>query len=129
MAEGQTILGGDLDVSLIHRRLEGDERTFLQDQGRLSEIAEMRAMVRRPDTSDQTLVELGRVEQVLGGGHEVVRALSALEAEHVGAEEALDDLAPPWQPLEQFERRERNVVEPPDPDVVAEFAQQPGDEL
>ncbi|MGX1097021.1 ABC transporter permease [Amorphus sp. MBR-141] len=62
VAEGQTILGGDLDVSLIHRRLEGAERAFLDDQGRLSEIAEMRAMVRRPDTSDQTLVELKAVD-------------------------------------------------------------------
>lgn len=62
VAEGQTILGGDLDVSLIHRRLEGDERAWLDDLGRLSEIAEMRAMVRRPDTSDQALVELKAVD-------------------------------------------------------------------
>jgi len=62
VAEGQTILGGDLDVSLIHRRLDGDERTWLDNLGRMSEMAEMRAMVRRPDTSDQALVELKAVD-------------------------------------------------------------------
>ncbi|WP_367198007.1 ABC transporter permease [Amorphus sp. 3PC139-8] len=62
VAEGQTILGGDLDLSLIHRQLGDEERGFLADQGRLSEIATLRAMVHRPEAADQSLVEVKAVD-------------------------------------------------------------------
>lgn len=96
VAEGQTILGGDLDVSLIHRRLEGDERAFLDDQGRLSEVADMRAMVRRPDTSDQTLVELKAVDGAyplygsvaLQGGEALDAALADRDGQHTAVADA-----------------------------------------
>lgn len=96
VAEGQTILGGDLDVSLIHRRLEGDERAFLDDQGRLSEVADMRAMVRRPDTSDQTLVELKAVDNAyplygtvtLASGEALDAALADRDGQHTGVADA-----------------------------------------
>jgi len=96
VAEGQTILGGDLDVSLIHRRLEGAERSFLEDQGRLSEMAEMRAMVRRPDTSDQTLVELKAVDGAyplygsvtLSTGEPLDEALVDRDGEHTAVADA-----------------------------------------
>ncbi|MGX1307657.1 putative ABC transport system permease protein [Amorphus suaedae] len=96
VAEGQTILGGDLDVSLIHRRLEGDERAFLADQGRLSEVADMRAMVRRPDISDQTLVELKAVDGAyplygsvaLQGGEVLDAALADRDGQHTAVADA-----------------------------------------
>ena len=46
----------------------------------------------------------------------------ALEAEEVGAEEALDQPAPPRQLREQLDRREGDVVEPADAHVGAQLA-------
>jgi len=60
--EGQSILGGDISFSLIHRQATADETTFLNGLGRVSEIATMRAMARLPDGSDQALVELKAVD-------------------------------------------------------------------
>ena len=49
VAQGQSILGGDIDVRLIHRPASAEERDFLSGNGRLSEIATMRAMLRHQD--------------------------------------------------------------------------------
>ncbi|MBO6756801.1 MAG: ABC transporter permease [Roseibium sp.] len=61
-AEGQTILGGDVSFSLIHRQATGVERDFLDDLGAVSEIATLRTMARLPETGDQALVELKAVD-------------------------------------------------------------------
>ena len=55
--------------------------------------------------------------------HEVLRRARSLEADHVGAEQALEELAPPRQLLEQLGRRERDVQEEPDPQVGPQLAQ------
>ncbi len=61
--EGQAILGGDLDFSLIHREVVDKERTFLESLGTLSNVATLRAMARLPDENSQALVEVKAVDQ------------------------------------------------------------------
>ncbi|NKI60965.1 ABC transporter permease [Labrenzia sp. PO1] len=60
--EGQSILGGDLDFSLIHRQADADQLAYLSGLGDLSRVATTRAMARRPETGDQALVELKAVD-------------------------------------------------------------------
>jgi len=60
--QGETLIGGDVVLARPHRRLEGHERTWLWQQGRVSEIATMRAMARRTDGAEQALVELKGVD-------------------------------------------------------------------
>ncbi|WP_346906413.1 ABC transporter permease [uncultured Roseibium sp.] len=61
-AEGQSILGGDLSFSLIHRQADEAERSYLDALGKVSSVATLRAMTRLPDGSDQALVELKAVD-------------------------------------------------------------------
>lgn len=63
-AEGQAILGGDLSFSLVHRQTSEAEEAYLDSIGTVSRVATLRAMARRPDTGDQTLVELKAVDGV-----------------------------------------------------------------
>ncbi|ORE94398.1 putative ABC transporter permease ybbP [Stappia sp. 22II-S9-Z10] len=60
-AEGQSLLGGDLNISLMHRTAWPDELDFLNDKGAVSTVATLRAMVRRPG-GRQVLVELKAVD-------------------------------------------------------------------
>ena len=60
--QGEALLGGDVTLSRPHRPAEGEERAWLWKQGRVSETATMRAMARRPDGSEQALVELKGVD-------------------------------------------------------------------
>ncbi|WP_420413155.1 ABC transporter permease [Roseibium sp.] len=62
--EGQAILGGDLSFRLVHRQVNDDERAYINSLGSISEVATLRAMARRPDNADQTLVELKAVDDV-----------------------------------------------------------------
>jgi len=57
---GQEILGGDVDVRLLHRSASPLERAFLGSSGQLAMSAEMRAMARSQEAA--TLVELKAVE-------------------------------------------------------------------
>src|SRR6185437_12158309 len=59
--EGRVILGGDASFSLIHRRLSGDERSFLEAHGSLATIATMRGMA-RAKSGDAALIEIKAVE-------------------------------------------------------------------
>ena len=47
--EGRTILGGDLSFLLSHREVSAPERAFLEQQGKVSVAATMRAMARTND--------------------------------------------------------------------------------
>src|SRR5262249_59665554 len=47
--EGRVILGGDLAFTLIHREAVPNERAFLDEHGRVSSAATMRAMARAPN--------------------------------------------------------------------------------
>jgi len=60
--QGKTLLGGDVAFRTVQRRLNDQERRFLAAKGTLSEAANMRAMARLPDGSDQSLIELKAVE-------------------------------------------------------------------
>jgi putative ABC transport system permease protein len=60
--QGEALLGGDVTLSRPHKAAEGEERTWLWKQGRVSETATMRAMARRTDGSEQALVELKGVD-------------------------------------------------------------------
>ena len=62
-AEGQTILGGDIAFSLIHREATEAERAFLVSQGAISKIATLRAMARSPETESQALVEVKTIDE------------------------------------------------------------------
>jgi len=59
--EGRTILGGDLSFNLSHREVTAPERAFLEEQGRVSAAATMRAMA-RIDDGRSALVELKSVD-------------------------------------------------------------------
>ncbi len=59
---GTTILGGDISFELVHREASSDEFAYIASLGEISQIATMRAMARRPDGADQTLVELKAVD-------------------------------------------------------------------
>jgi putative ABC transport system permease protein len=60
--EGQVLLGGDMEASLVHRRAADKERAFLLQQGPLSEIASLRSMARLTDGSGQALVLVKAVD-------------------------------------------------------------------
>ncbi|HKD56109.1 MAG TPA: ABC transporter permease, partial [Hyphomicrobiaceae bacterium] len=80
--QGEALLGGDVTLSRPHRPAEEWERTWLSQQGRVSETASMRAMARRPDGSEQALVELKGVDGAypLVGGVRLSEAVSLDEA-------------------------------------------------
>jgi putative ABC transport system permease protein len=60
--QGEALLGGDVTLARPHKAAEGPERDWLWQQGRISEVATMRAMARRPDGSEQALVEVKGVD-------------------------------------------------------------------
>jgi putative ABC transport system permease protein len=60
--QGEALLGGDATLSRPHRPAEGAERDWLWRQGRVSEVASIRAMARRPDGTEQALVEVKGVD-------------------------------------------------------------------
>jgi putative ABC transport system permease protein len=59
--QGQVILGGDLAFTFVQREVKADELAFLQNRGRLSGAATMRAMARAAD-GKAALVELKAVD-------------------------------------------------------------------
>jgi putative ABC transport system permease protein len=59
--EGQVILGGDVQFSLIHREIDANERAFMERHGRISVSATMRAMA-RTDDGNAALVEIKAVD-------------------------------------------------------------------
>src|SRR6185436_10418069 len=80
--QGEALIGGDVTLSRPHRPAEGEERAWLWRQGRVSETATMRAMARRPDGTEQALVELKGVDGAypLAGGVQLSGGLSLDEA-------------------------------------------------
>lgn len=77
--QGEMILGGDVTLSRMHTRAEGEERAWLAAQGRMSETATLRTMARRMDGEDQALIEFKGIDSAyplvgkvqLNGGVEV----------------------------------------------------------
>jgi putative ABC transport system permease protein len=61
-AEGRSILGGDVSVSQIQQPLPDELVRFAQAHGDISQSVSLRAMARRADGADQTLIELKAVD-------------------------------------------------------------------
>jgi putative ABC transport system permease protein len=60
--QGQSILGGDVQVTVSQREAMPDELNAFRAQGRVSHITRMRAMASRPDGAESVLVELKGVD-------------------------------------------------------------------
>jgi putative ABC transport system permease protein len=76
-SDARAILGGDVEISLVQREASSAERTFLDGFGRVSHVAELRAMAEKPG-GDRTLVEMKAVDALypLVGTLELAPALS-----------------------------------------------------
>jgi len=61
-AQGEVLLGGDVTAQRPHKAAEEKERQWLISQGALSEVATLRSMGRRPDGTDQALIELRGID-------------------------------------------------------------------
>ncbi|MEG9861837.1 MAG: FtsX-like permease family protein [Parvularculales bacterium] len=59
-SEGQSILGGDIDVRLVHRPVDETERAWIEQAGSVSEVVTLRAMA--GTQNERTLVELKAVD-------------------------------------------------------------------
>lgn len=80
--QGEVLLGGDVAVARPHRRAEAAERTWLEQHGRVSETATLRAMARRLDATEQVLVELKGIDSAypLAGELKLTPAMPAANA-------------------------------------------------
>lgn len=63
-ADASQILGGDIDVESVHRPITPEALAYLENQGRLSHVADMRAMARNPNGDQRSLSELKAVDGV-----------------------------------------------------------------
>ena len=81
-SQGATLLGGDVTLARPHARATGTERAWLDAQGTTNEQATVRAMARRPDGTDQALVEVKGIDAryPLTGVLELSGGLSAADA-------------------------------------------------
>lgn len=61
--QGEALLGGDITLARPHRQAEPNERAWMDQRGRVSETATVRAMARRIDATEQTLVELKAIDR------------------------------------------------------------------
>ncbi|HSG95901.1 MAG TPA: FtsX-like permease family protein, partial [Afifellaceae bacterium] len=100
--EGRVILGGDISFQLHLRQASPAEVTFLENSGKLGRLVTMRAMARRVDGGEQTLVELKAVDGdyphvgdlILRGGTDIDAALGEVRGVHgaLAVPELLDRL-------------------------------------
>ncbi|TBW39969.1 FtsX-like permease family protein [Siculibacillus lacustris] len=60
--QGDVILGGDLALAINHTAATPEERAYLEAQGRVSEVATLRAMARSGDGATTALVEVKAVD-------------------------------------------------------------------
>jgi putative ABC transport system permease protein len=80
--QGEALLGGDVTLARPHQQVRDGEREWLRTQGRVSEVAAMRAMARRPDGGEQALVEVKGVDDAypLVGAVSLVGGMSLSDA-------------------------------------------------
>src|SRR5262249_5751643 len=57
-ADAKSLLGGDVELRLVHRPAAAEQLRYFRESGDLSAIAFMRAMARRTDGEKRTLIEL-----------------------------------------------------------------------
>jgi len=63
LADAGALLGGDLEVRLVHRELTPEQRDFLERRGEISRVVGMRSMAGPAASDARTLVELKAVDQ------------------------------------------------------------------
>ncbi|HTZ36136.1 MAG TPA: FtsX-like permease family protein, partial [Stellaceae bacterium] len=61
-ADARVLFGGDVEVRLVHREADPDERRFLAESGTVGEVALLRAMAVSLDRARHTLIELRAVD-------------------------------------------------------------------
>jgi putative ABC transport system permease protein len=61
-ADAHAMLGGDVELNLVHRPVGDAERAYLEASGTVSRIESMRAMARTEDGGHRSLVELKAVD-------------------------------------------------------------------
>lgn len=61
--QGATLLGGDVTLARPHARATDAERAWMDGRGTVSETANVRAMARRPDGTEQALVEIKGIDR------------------------------------------------------------------
>ncbi|MCH7796654.1 MAG: FtsX-like permease family protein, partial [Proteobacteria bacterium] len=59
-SDGRVLLGGDLDLRLVHREITAEQRAWLEARGRLSQVTELRAMAHK--NGRRALIELRAVD-------------------------------------------------------------------
>lgn len=62
--QGQTILGGDIELRLFQREASGAEFEFFSEGAQVSESVRLRGVLRAPQTDKRTLVELKAVDDL-----------------------------------------------------------------
>jgi putative ABC transport system permease protein len=92
--QGEALLGGDVTLARPHKRADPAERAWLAARGRLSEMATLRAMARRPDGSEQALVEVKAVDAAypLAGAVRLEGGVALEDAIHRTGGAAVDPL-------------------------------------
>jgi putative ABC transport system permease protein len=61
-ADARAMLGGDLELHLVHRTASAEQLEWLRERGTLSATTEMRAMARTEDGAERSLVELKAID-------------------------------------------------------------------
>ena len=62
LEQGQPLLGGDIEIALVHRHADAREMAFMTSKGEVSEIASLRGMAVSPDNA--VLVEIKAVDDL-----------------------------------------------------------------
>jgi putative ABC transport system permease protein len=87
--DARAMLGGDVELHLVHRQATADQLAFLQHDADLSAVATMRAMARQADGAERSLIELKAVDDAypLYGtvGVDPAQPLATVLARHDGA--------------------------------------------
>ena len=81
--DGQAILGGDVELALVHQQMDPAQQAFVASKARVSEIATLRAMSRPLEGDRRALVEIKAVDDAyplfgsvtLAGGGALAAAL------------------------------------------------------
>ena len=60
--DARAMLGGDVELNLVMRPASASERRYLDQSGRVAEVIGMRAMARRDDNTQRSLIELKAVD-------------------------------------------------------------------
>lgn len=60
--DGQAILGGDIELALVHQQVSPEQRSFLAREAQISEVATLRAMARPLQGDRRALVEIKAVD-------------------------------------------------------------------